>query len=182
VLQFYSGKTLLQTFHTSDVTNFINALPNGGGYRGNPNPEFQGQNSGENYAFLNFFANPSNQNVTFNEVVLTNLSSGTGFESDNHTIAAAYLAITGELVPPGTGAPPDLPIDPEPGEPPVVIGPGGEVDVPDVIAPPGGEIEVDDGGMITDDGPVTLDPGADLEITVGGPLCQDSGKCWSTDT
>jgi len=72
------------------------------------------------------------------------------------------------------------------------------VDVPDVVAPPGGEIEVDDGGMITVDGPttvdpggkividaggmiivsgpITVDPGADLEITVGGPLCQDSGK------
>lgn len=175
MLQFYSGNTLLQTFKTSDVTNFINQLANNGGYRGNPNPQFKGANSSENYAFLNFYADPSNPNVTFTKVVITNVGN-TGFESDNHTIAATYGEITGELVPPEIGEPPPLPIDPEPGEPSVEIGPGGEVETPDVNIPPGAEVEIDDGGMIMVEGPTTVDPNGDLEITVGGPLCQDSGK------
>lgn len=52
VLKFYSVNTLVQTFTTSDVTNFINALHNGGGYRGNPNQQFLGLNNSENYAGL----------------------------------------------------------------------------------------------------------------------------------
>jgi hypothetical protein len=67
-------------------------------YFGNPNPPFlsngQRQNSSEPYAFLNFFADPNNPDLTFNEVVLTD-DEITGFESDNHTIATSYEKITG---------------------------------------------------------------------------------------
>jgi outer membrane autotransporter protein len=190
VLQFYSNGKLIQTLTTSDVTNFINALQNGGGYRGNPNAPFKGQNSGENYAFLNFFADPNNPNVTFNEVVFTNEGT-TGFESDNHTIAVSYDSITGTEV-----GPPE-PLDPGPGDTDET-GPGGNTDTPEVEVPPGGSVKVDpggdiidtgpatiepggsitidDGGMVMVDGPTKIDPGGSLNITVGGPLCQDAGK------
>jgi len=76
LLSFYSGTTLLETFRTSDVVNFINAQPNKNAYYGNPN---NGQNKGEPYAFLNFYADPSNPSLTFNRIVFSNVGSS-GFE------------------------------------------------------------------------------------------------------
>jgi hypothetical protein len=100
VLKFYSGNTLIATFHSSDVTNFIKseqpALQNQ--YKGNPNSQFLGQDGSEYFAYLNFFADPKNSNVTFNKIVFSN-SGGSGFESDNHTIAATYCGISGTPVP-----------------------------------------------------------------------------------
>jgi len=65
---------VLQIFRTSDVTNFIaNSTlltpQQKAAYKGNPNPQFLNQNSKENYAFLNFFADPTNPKVTFNTVI-----------------------------------------------------------------------------------------------------------------
>jgi hypothetical protein len=37
VLKFFSGSTLLETFTTADVVNFINKQPNKSAYNGNPN-------------------------------------------------------------------------------------------------------------------------------------------------
>jgi hypothetical protein len=96
-LSFYSGSTLLETFATSDIVNFINKQANKSSYFGNPN---SGQNKGESYAYLNFFADLSNTGLTFDRVVFSNIG-GTGFEQDNHTIASQYtddllLKIDGE--------------------------------------------------------------------------------------
>jgi len=95
-LQFYSGNTLLETFTTADLIKFINSLPapERKQYNGNPNPPpLKGQNGGEPYAYVNFFADPTNKNVTFNKIVFIN-DGNTGFESDNHTIAATYSSTT----------------------------------------------------------------------------------------
>jgi len=99
VLQFYSGSTLVETFRTSDVVNFINGSANKNAFFGNPN---SGANKGEPYAFINFYADPSNPNLTFNRIVLSNVGSGTGFESDNHTIATSYVDISGADINPAT--------------------------------------------------------------------------------
>jgi PEP-CTERM motif len=97
VLQFYSGNTLVVTFHSSDVINFINSESSTlqHQYLGNPN---NGGDPGEYFAYLNFFADPKDQSVTFDRIVFSN-SGNSGFESDNHTIAASYTTISGTPVP-----------------------------------------------------------------------------------
>jgi hypothetical protein len=96
-LDFYSGNTLLQKFTTADVINYLKAQPSGETpYQGNPNN--RSLDTSEPFAFLNFFADPNNSNVTFNKVVFINNSSGTGFESDNHTIAASYTSTSGKTI------------------------------------------------------------------------------------
>jgi hypothetical protein len=97
VLQFYSGNRLLERFKTADIINLINASPNKKAYYGNPN---NGQNKGEPYAFINFYADPSNPNLEFTKIVLSNVATGTGFESDNHTIASTYADISGKAINP----------------------------------------------------------------------------------
>ncbi len=98
VLSFYSGNTLLETFRTSDVVNFINAQANAGAFNGNPNT---GQNKGKPYAFLNFYADPSNPALTFDRIVFSNVGSAR-FQQDNHTIAAIYTDISGMDINPAT--------------------------------------------------------------------------------
>ena len=97
-MDFYSGNTLLQKFTTTDVIDFINQQSNAKDYYSNPNSKFQGQNQNEPYAFLNFFADPKNTNVTFNKIEFINNSTGTGFESDNHTVASSYKTTSGKIV------------------------------------------------------------------------------------
>ena len=95
-MDFYSGNTLIEKFTTANLLNFINSQPASlrHQYFGNPNSQFKGKNAGEPYAFVNFFADPNNKNVTFNKVVFINHGNTTGFESDNHTIAATYSSTT----------------------------------------------------------------------------------------
>jgi outer membrane autotransporter protein len=187
VLQFLSNGKVMQTFTTSDVVNFIDQSPDKDGYLGNPNPQFKGRNSGEDYAYLNFFAK---EGVSFNEVVLSNTGS-TGFESDNHTVATNFQDITGDPIqvtpgPPETAdpgvitvIPPGTPILLPPGEIPpgadLVVDPGGGAEIygPEVDMPGG---TIDDGGTIIVMDPLTVDPGSTVDIVFEGPLCQDSGK------
>jgi hypothetical protein len=93
VLEFFNNGTLIDTFTTADVIDFVNAQPNASQYFGNPNG---GGNGGEPYAFLNFFANPG---VTFNEIRFSN-GAGSGFESDNHTLATDFTSISGTPINP----------------------------------------------------------------------------------
>lgn len=96
VLSFYSKNSsgveqLVQQLTTGDVVNYIKGLPNSQKYYGNPN---NGQDGGEPFAFLNFYANTG---VTFDQIVFSNIG-GTGFESDNHTVARDYKTTTGNSV------------------------------------------------------------------------------------
>ena len=56
-------------------------LPNA--YYGNPGPGYKGQDSTEAFAFLNFYGMGG---TTFNKIVLSDPSTTSGFESDNHTV------------------------------------------------------------------------------------------------
>jgi len=81
VLDFYSGLngtgTLLAEFTTA---NLLKTLPKA--YYGNPNPGTNlGKDSGEPFAFINFFAV---EGTAWNSIIFRN-SSGSGFESDNYT-------------------------------------------------------------------------------------------------
>jgi len=96
VLDFYSGAngtgTLLAEFTTA---NLINALPKT--YRGNPNAQFLGQDSGENFAYINFFAVPGTQ---WGSIVITNNGSS-GFEADNYSSRVAVYDPTTDGAMPG---------------------------------------------------------------------------------
>jgi hypothetical protein len=51
-------------------------------YYGNPNPP-PDRNTNEPYVYVNFHGNAG---TTFDTIVFTNFTSGTGFESDNHSV------------------------------------------------------------------------------------------------
>ncbi|MGA9070301.1 MAG: PEP-CTERM sorting domain-containing protein [Terracidiphilus sp.] len=82
-LQFYENDSLLLTFTPAMFESLVGACPGStNAFCGNPNANFLNDDSGEQYAFLNFF----DQNGYFNKIVFTE-SGGGGFESDNHTVA-----------------------------------------------------------------------------------------------
>ena len=101
---FYSGNTLLAHF----TTQMLVTLLNGGvgqvaaidgtkydtiSYYGNPNNTTQ--NKGEPYAFVDIVTT----DLTFDTIVFDNGGkTSSGFESDNHTITAAQVALSGDHV------------------------------------------------------------------------------------
>lgn len=81
VLEFYSGTNLVARFTTASLLTAITA---DGGYMGNPATGIFGDGNGtEPYAFVNFFG--EDEGVSWDRIVFTN-ESGSGFESDNHTV------------------------------------------------------------------------------------------------
>ena len=65
-----------------DPNDVIAKLGTTGPYYGNPNPPFQGDNSGQPYVFINFY----DLNGTFDKVVFTEDPAIGGYKSDNHTV------------------------------------------------------------------------------------------------
>jgi len=93
VLTFLSQGKVIETITTADVVSYIGKLANKASYYGNPNSTFKNKNTGEPYAFINFYDVAG----TFDQVQFSNIG-GTGFESDNHTVATGYKTITGHVV------------------------------------------------------------------------------------
>jgi hypothetical protein len=93
VMTFLSQGQTVFSMTTADVVSYIAKLPNKSSYYGNPNSTFKNQNTGEPYAFINIY----DVGGTFDQIQFTNVG-GTGFESDNHTIATGYKSITGDVV------------------------------------------------------------------------------------
>jgi hypothetical protein len=79
-VSFYDGANLVQTYDASTVFDGI-APGSLNSYKGNPTAPYLGQNSGEPYAFVNFYANGG----TFDRVVFQQTQGG-GFELDNVTV------------------------------------------------------------------------------------------------
>jgi hypothetical protein len=69
-IRFYNGDTLLWSFDSSVINGLDSA------YFGNPNSQYLGENSGQAYAYVNFFVQSGLQ---IDRVV----GSGSGFETDN---------------------------------------------------------------------------------------------------
>ena len=85
-LQFYNGTNLVQSFLPSNFAALVGACPTAApepNFCGNPNSDFFNQNSGQQYAYLNFY----DTSGTFNRIVFTETVPGYGFESDNHAVA-----------------------------------------------------------------------------------------------
>jgi hypothetical protein len=89
-LTFYSQGQVVGSFSTATVEAYLNSITNNvsQSYYGNPN---NGDDGGEPFAFLNFYA-PAGQ--SFDKIVLGD-NGGTGFESDNFTVAGSYTRIVG---------------------------------------------------------------------------------------
>lgn len=92
-IEFLDGASIVGSYRVSDV---ISTLSLGPAYNGNPN--LPGTNTGEKYVFLNFTATDATQ---FTSVRFLNDSTGTGFETDNHTISYEKVVI-GEVPEPAT--------------------------------------------------------------------------------
>ena len=83
-LSFYKDSTLLYSFTPGTYKTMVGACPSSSNaFCGNPTGTFKGQDSGEQFAYLNFY----DSNGTFNKVTFTQTVSGAAFESDNHTVA-----------------------------------------------------------------------------------------------
>jgi hypothetical protein len=88
-LKFYEKnaggvETLLYDFTPKLFSSLVGACTGSNAFCGNPTTggTFSGQDSGEQFAFLNFFDTTG----YFDEIVFTE-TTGAGFESDNHTVA-----------------------------------------------------------------------------------------------
>jgi hypothetical protein len=98
-VSFFTGSNLLFTFTASDARTFIDGLPGAGSYYCNPNAAFAGQNCGEPYAFLNFYARGGTK---FDRIMFAENPQVGGYESDNHTVGQ-WNRITGTVIDiPGT--------------------------------------------------------------------------------
>ncbi len=81
-LTLFSGATPLMTLTSSNFSS-LSSL-----YKGNPSAAFHGQDSGEDFFFLNIFGTSG---TTFTSVMFSNTNGNTGFETDNHTILASTV-------------------------------------------------------------------------------------------
>lgn len=85
-LSFYNGSTLVDTFSPTDYAQLVGACPTSApspNYCGNPNSNFAGQNSGQQYAYLNFYDTTG----TFDKIVFSENPAVGEFESDNQAVA-----------------------------------------------------------------------------------------------
>jgi hypothetical protein len=108
-VSFYDGNYLLGRFSAQMLLTFLNGGAgrvtaidntkyNTSAYFGNPNAP-SGRDTSEPFVFVNFVA----QGIKFDRVVFDNSNStGTGFESDNHTVSAAAVTMSGDHVLLGT--------------------------------------------------------------------------------
>ncbi len=81
VQAFDESNNLVQTVNDSTVYPL---LMNDPAYFGNPN--LPGVNTGEAYVFVNLFGT---MGTKFSKIVFSNMGTGTGLESDSHTIVSA---------------------------------------------------------------------------------------------
>ena len=85
-LTFYNGTTVLYTFNAQSFISLVGACSGSNPFCGNPNNRTE--DSGEQFAFLNFFYEGAGPGDYITSIKFTETTSA-GFESDNHT--EAYL-------------------------------------------------------------------------------------------
>ncbi|MHC5540439.1 Npun_F0296 family exosortase-dependent surface protein [Singulisphaera rosea] len=89
VIKFYNGSSLVGTFNVGDLISFINTQSNSSAYYGNPNN--RSQDSNEPFAYVDVTGTDGTQ---FTSIVFQNNSSGSGFETDNHSIRSTAPTTT----------------------------------------------------------------------------------------
>jgi hypothetical protein len=93
-LSFYNNGILVYSFSPTDYSQLVGACPTSApspNYCGNPNSAFSGQDSEQQFAYLNFYDTTG----TFNEIVFTEDPAVGEFESDNQAVA-----MIGDTTPP----------------------------------------------------------------------------------
>ncbi|MGI4854165.1 MAG: Npun_F0296 family exosortase-dependent surface protein [Janthinobacterium lividum] len=91
-LSFYKDNSLVYSFTPANYKAIVGGCPSSSNaFCGNPTQSFLGKDSGEQFAFLNFY----DSNGTFNKVTFTQTLAGAAFESDNHTVALTDQAPLG---------------------------------------------------------------------------------------
>ena len=88
LLQFYNHGSLVYSFTPANYAHLVGTCTSSNPYCGNPNSAYLQQDSGEQFAFLNF----SDTTGYFDQVVFSETGGG-GFESDNHTVG--YISPSG---------------------------------------------------------------------------------------
>lgn len=89
LLQFFNGAALVGTFNVGSI---IPSLTDS--YWGNPNTQ---ENPSEPYAYVNFTGTGG---TTFDKIVFTDTATtGSGFESDNHSVYNQPINPPGNVVP-----------------------------------------------------------------------------------
>ena len=97
----YSGSTLYGTFSTADLLKILNngsgtvsalggSTYNTSAYFGNPNLIAPNNDPSEPFAYVNFVIT----GATINKIAFYNTSTGTGFESDNHSVINSPSTVT----------------------------------------------------------------------------------------
>ncbi len=81
-VSFYNNSTLVYSFTPTDLISALGACSKSNPYCGNPNTTFLDYNSGQLYAFVNFFDTTG----TFNSVHFEESPADGGYESDNQTV------------------------------------------------------------------------------------------------
>ena len=81
-VSFYNGNTLVYNFTPTNLINALGSCSSSNAYCGNPNAPYLGKNSGQLYAFVNFFDTTG----TFDSVHFQENPSDGGYESDNDTV------------------------------------------------------------------------------------------------
>lgn len=102
-VRFFRRGVQLFSFDATVLRTFVNSQPNRAAYFCNPNPGRTGQNCGEPYAFLNFYAHGGS---SFDRIVFDQVTGG-GYESDNHTVGR-WRAIGGTSLPVAGATPASL--------------------------------------------------------------------------
>jgi hypothetical protein len=84
LLQFYEGSTLVYSFTPADFIALVGGCTGSNPFCGNPTTPYEGQDNGEQFAYLNIY----DTDGFFNKIVFTEQTgTGGGFESDDHTVA-----------------------------------------------------------------------------------------------
>jgi PEP-CTERM motif len=83
-LSFYDGSTLVYSFSPADYATLVGPCPSvSNPYCGNPNLNFLGEDSNQQFAYLNFM----DTSGSFNSIVFTEDPAVGKFESDNQAVA-----------------------------------------------------------------------------------------------
>jgi PEP-CTERM motif len=92
-VEFFKNNVLVYNFSPNDLIAALGTCDGSNPYCGNPSTTYH-VNSGQLYAFVNFF----DTNGTFDDVKFSENPSNGGYESDNHTVG--FIAVeTGTPVP-----------------------------------------------------------------------------------
>jgi hypothetical protein len=93
-LQFYNNSTLLFTFTPAQFISLVGACP-GGPFCGNPNAAFLGQDSGQQFAYLDFY----DSDGAFNKIVFSEIGTTfAGLESDNQAVGVLATPPGGTII------------------------------------------------------------------------------------